>query len=178
MINLLPQKEKALIHKEYLLRRIALYLAILFILAIIAGILLIPSYILSFSRRNAAESTLSQPATESQQQNTLLMNQIQKTKSALVVLAPENPVKLPTDIIGIITKHKTPQITVNDISYKYIKPNSFIVSIKGLAKTRQSLTSFKASLEQEPGIAEIILPISNLAKDSNIEFSFEIKNKQ
>jgi hypothetical protein len=177
MINLLPQNEKALNHKEYRYRAIAVCLGVVFVLCVIAGVLLIPSYILSFSRRKAAESMLNQPVSQTQEQNKILMNQIEKAKAALIVLAPDAPAKYPTDIVKIITKHKTENITVNSIVYSYKKPN-LVATVKGMAKTRQSLIAFKTAIEQEQGIAEIVLPIGILAKDSNLEFSFEIKNKQ
>ncbi len=178
MINLLPEKEKALIYREYKLRVIAVILGTIFCVCIIAIILLSPSYILSLYRMKAAETAAQIPEKKTDNQQAALMATVEKGKSALVVLKPENPGKLPTEAITYIVKNKTPEISITSIQYSYQKPDTFLIQIIGKAKTRQSLIEFKAALEKEQGIEQIVLPVSSLAKDSNINFVLDIKNKK
>jgi hypothetical protein len=178
MINLLPEKEKALLHKEYRLRVVVMYLGVIAALCITAVVLLIPSYILSLYRRKAVETAPVQLTPESQKEKAALLSQIEKGKDAIKILKPEASSKLPTELISLIIKNKSSDITINSIGYTYTKPQTFLIKISGVAKTRQSLIAFKTSLEKEEGIAQIVLPVSNLAKDANISFSFEITNKK
>jgi hypothetical protein len=174
MINLLPDSEKASIYKEYRLRLLAVSLLMLLALIILAGVLLSPSYVLSMYQRRIGESTVS-PATAEQQEYTDLVKKIKASKLTLGALKPQAVHMTPTRIIEILTKHKTSQNTITDIQYNFLPPDIVTVTVKGVAKNRQTLIDLKSSLEKEEGITHIELPVSNLAKDANIEFSFDIR---
>jgi hypothetical protein len=49
------------------------------------------------------------------------------------------------------------------------------LSIGGVATTRDALLSFKKKLEADEKFEEIVLPVSSLAKDTDIDFSLQIK---
>lgn len=178
MINLLPQKEKALITKEYHLRRLALYLVMLLVLALVAVVLLLPSYVLSLYKKNAAELSYIQPPVNDQEESKELLSRVNKGKAALSALVPEQPAKLPIELVTLITSLKTDDNTINSIKYTFKPPQSFEVVVTGVAETRQSLVAFKNALEAVPGLDKVELPVSNFAKDSNINFSLILKNKQ
>lgn len=178
MINLLPQKEKTLIIKEYHLRRLALYLAMALALVVVAGVLLLPSYVLSLYKKNAAESSYIRPPVTNPEESKELLSRVNKGKAALLALEPEQPSKMPIELVTMITSLKTDENRINSIKYTFKPPQSFEVMVTGVAKNRQSLISFKNALEAVPGLDEVELPVSNFAKDSNIKFSLTIRNKQ
>ncbi len=178
MINLLPQKEKALITKEYHLRRLALYLEMVLALAVVAALLLLPSYVLSLYKKNAAEQSYVQPPMTNQEENKELLSRANKGKAALSALVPEQPAKMPVELVTLITSLKTEDNTITSIKYTFKPPQSFEGVVTGIAANRQSLVAFKNALEAVPGLDKVELPVSNFAKDSNISFSLTIRNKQ
>jgi hypothetical protein len=177
MINLLPQEHKKLITTEYRLRVVTIILAMLLVLITSGAVLLIPSYVLSMYKRNAAENAPDTSTTEVQREYAELMARIQHGKSLIRNLQPEKSHVTATDIINRIIKFKTADTILNEINYVYSGETSFTVEIRGVAKTRQSLLNFEAALENDPDIAEIDLPVSLLAKDANINFSIELTNE-
>ena len=48
------------------------------------------------------------------------------------------------------------------------------VKVDGLAETRNDLASFRDILLQNDSISDVVLPISNLAKERDIEFALAI----
>ena len=46
--------------------------------------------------------------------------------------------------------------------------------ISGDATTRQALADFRDRLLRQPEISDVVLPISNLAKDRDIKFSISV----
>jgi hypothetical protein len=83
---------------------------------------------------------------------------------------------VPTDVISLIIKDRTVENTVATIHFA-LSPtdkNSYTLIVSGLAKTRQSLVAFSEALRKEPLIQKVDLPVSNLTKESNIQFTLTI----
>lgn len=55
------------------------------------------------------------------------------------------------------------------------QPNTNQISLSGQANTRDDLIRFENSLKQSPYFTEIKSPLSNLLKQTNIDFSFTLK---
>ncbi|MBX4198488.1 hypothetical protein KW782_04125 [Candidatus Parcubacteria bacterium] len=177
MINLLPKDQRVGIRKEYHLRVLATLLVMFLALAGIAVALLAPSYVLTVYKRKAAEGMYIRTSNEAEKKYIELNAHLTKVKSTLAAIKPNTAQKLLTSIIPLITKHQLDQIDITTIDYAQTKGDSFAVTVRGIAKSRQGLINFAKALESEPGIAPIELPVSTLAKDANIDFSFVIKNK-
>ncbi len=65
-------------------------------------------------------------------------------------------------------------VQINSFSLSRVTPASISIAIQGLAPTRSSLLSFKSRLDAlAPGIS-VTLPVSELAHDTDIQFSIEI----
>ncbi len=60
MINVLPQKEKLGLHREYRLRLATVCLCIITFLSVLACLLLLPPYVLSASKESSVDSQLAQ----------------------------------------------------------------------------------------------------------------------
>ncbi len=177
MINLLPDSEKAAIHKEYRLRLFVVVLYMLLALFALAALLLSPSYVLSMYQRRATQNAVP-PASAEQKEYADLVKKLKAHKVMLGALKPQDVPMTPTRIIEVLTKNKTSQNTITYIQYNFTPPNTLSVTVRGIAKNRQSLIDLKASLEKEEGIAHVELPVSNLAKEANIQFNFEIQTKK
>lgn len=65
-------------------------------------------------------------------------------------------------------------------SYEFARKDGAImpISVNGKADTRQALANFHAVLRAEPMVEKVDLPISNLAKEKDIEFSMTVTLKK
>jgi hypothetical protein len=175
MINLLPEKEKIALRKEYRLRFIIVAEWMLLIVILGAAVLMAPSYLLSYSKRKSTESIYSKPATEKQQEYIELNRKITSGKALISLLKPVKPPLVVSDLIAVVTKHHVKNaISVTDIFYAFTEPSTTKIQVRGIAKTRQNLIDFKSALEQEPSIEKADFPVANLAKDSNIDFTLTL----
>ena len=76
-----------------------------------------------------------------------------------------------TPIINTILSNKTKLIYINSLAYTSNSSTTVTFSINGISGTRESLVSFKKDLDKTALFKNIDLPISNLAKDKDIDFS-------
>jgi len=179
MINLLPDSDKKNNDQEYRLRRMALVVFLLIVVVLSSMAFMTPSYVLSRYRASGEKDGLANQTSESQGGNEKdLEFQINTAKNLTTLLKPDVYTK-PSEIINFIAKDKTENNTISAINYNRVlnaKASSTVVSVgvSGLAKTRQSLVAFTEALGRETGIEKVDVPVSNFAKDSNINFTFTI----
>lgn len=173
MFTLLPEEYKRKIVKDYRGRLLQLGL-ILFIGAVCVGIaLLVPSYALVNSKEEelTAEKTMHEVEIAAKN-STNLVEALSSIKTDLAVLQKEDMV--PTQIIELILAQKTGGIKIDSLHYILVSDKAGSLNVSGTALLRKELTAFAKALEGVPGIIYVDLPISNLAKDSNLPFSIQI----
>jgi Tfp pilus assembly protein PilN len=176
MINLLPENQKNNIDREYTFRRLAVWLSGVLLLVAITLILMIPAYILSVNKNSAAKLNETQANTTSTTTAEIAFKkQLDDAKVLVRILRPADaqPLLL-THVMPILLKDKTGENSITDISYTNNGSGNATISIKGIAKTRESLSHFTDALAHEPGIVKVDVPVSNFAKESNIVFSFVV----
>ncbi len=178
MINLIPPSAKKGVVREYWLRSVSVWFYI-WAAALWGGVLImVPAYVLINSQvtvyqesaKTASEKVanfedVSKGLTASSQQAEKLIsgfNQSLVSERMKTLRALENP--------GITLSEVT--IGRTDEAYEPIQ-------VIGAAENRQALAAFRDRLLAEPDVASVDLPISNLAKDKDIQFSLKVvlKNK-
>lgn len=178
MINLLPDNEKKAIDREYKLRHLIVILWACLFFIIATGLFMLPSYVLTLYKGKASNSDIAKAAALNQAEEQKSKKEIDDAKSFMKVLQPVSGLLLPTNIIAIINKDKTPNNTISNISYSRADDGSAItILVKGVSKTRQSLSQFKEALTHETGITSVDIPVSNFAKESNIDFTITLISK-
>ncbi len=71
------------------------------------------------------------------------------------------------------------EVTIDGFEFSRNKEGGLApVSVRGTATTRQALADFRDDIMQDPNVAEAVLPISNLAKDRDIDFSISVVFKE
>lgn len=174
MSNLLPKREQTLLKKEYSLRRI---IVLLFLFSAVLGIsfvLLFPSYILS--RVNKTEAAIRLQAAQRTMQTKSgddISASVRDAKDKARALQISQKMHSVYDLVRLFEK-KSEEIKINEMYYNRSEEGVVTLAIKGKAGTRESLTAFRRQLEAQPEFLSINLPISNFAKDRNIEFSVDI----
>ncbi len=178
MFNLLPQNIKNRIIKEYSLRRLIVIFAFVLCLQILFVIFIFPTWYVSSSNERSL-------ALETQDLNNYLVksdsgkiastiNDI-NTKIKLLNTTLEYPKVIP--IINKLISYKNKDIHITEIVFNAVSSMESSINIKGVATDRETLLSFFKSLQNDKTFSKADLPISNFAKDKNIDFSINISTK-
>ncbi len=177
--TLLPENEMKVLKREY---RMRLFIFILFFisLAITIGIFsLAPAFILSYSEEKDA---LLRIETIREGRKNKEIDKIVKDLG----LINEYIKKINSNTNKIVYSEIIPQIINDKNSDVYINSFQFtdnetansasstILIIQGRANTRDALIRFKTKLEQNPIITKVELPVSDLAKSREINYSIRL----
>ncbi len=173
MLKLLTEEERKKVAHEYHLRRGALIIVALVSILVIGVIGLLPSYILSNIRYEEAlewdrvvdNSSLKEDEVE-------LQVWLAETNRRLTALSPKLDVDRPSDFIKKVLDQKINGISITNFSWGKVA-GKVTLSVSGEASNRQALVAFKDRLSDSGHFSDVILPISDLAKDK--EISFQIK---
>lgn len=173
MFNLLPGSIKREIVSEYRIRRVVVILIFVILTQILTMISLFPSWVVSRTREQGVslelektrKSDLSSDANGIKDKIKLINNEVNLLSTSL-----EYPRLSP--FIDYVLSKKTSSIKLNSFSYN--DGNSWTLSIKGVSSSRESLVEFVDSLKSENIFKSVDLPVSNLAKNRNIDFSITL----
>jgi Tfp pilus assembly protein PilN len=179
MINLLPDNEKKNVNDQYRLRRLVLWLLGVLAIFIMIIVLMVPLYIIARYKSSAAVAAGQIPALAMvTSEEAALQREVENSKLLLEILKPDTTTIVPSDIIPVLIKDQTDQNAITSIIFSIEPQSTSTIQVRGIAKTRESLSAFTKALEKEPFITKVDVPVSNFAKDANIEFSFTITAKK
>ena len=176
MINLIPNTEKKKMIQDFYFRLIVMVFLALGSVALIASIVLFPSYFLSTVKKNLISEKLNKELAEP------IDDISKKTLSAITNLDQKlsllekaegiagKKFSVSERIINEILSKKISGIRITEISFKNDADKDMQVSIRGLAPSRERLLLFRLALENDPLFKKVDLPISNFVKGSNIVF--------
>lgn len=176
MRNLLSQKDKKILLSEYK-TRVSIVVIIFLFFTILAGVVqLIPSYLISESKERAAQelsSIIKESVAKREKDVSVIV--LLETKEKLKLLAfDENNVSLAA-IFKKIIKNKPNGVNINGIFYNKSQTGKGTdILITGEADAREPLLEFKKLLGIETLFTGVMLPVSNLASDSEIKFSITV----
>lgn len=175
MFKLLTEEQRQKVAREYARRRAIIILSAL-IIVLVAGIIgLLPSYVLSEARQNEAlERTKVMDSAGQREDRSDLQVWLKETNRKLQVLSPALDTDRPSDFIEGILGQKIAGIRLTDFSLVRMKEETTL-SINGMARDRQTLITFENRINSSGYFSEVALPISNLAKDKDIDFQIKFK---
>ncbi|MCR4334438.1 MAG: hypothetical protein NUV47_01770 [Patescibacteria group bacterium] len=173
MFNLLPEKYKKRLENEYNIRLAIVVFVLIFLITLISVAFLTPSYLLSKTKETEVENRLATIKNQAPDQTSVELNAVLlQTKKELSVLAPTSNISFLESIKKILAR-KIPNITI--IGLTIIENGSiWKTSISGVASNRDTLISFKKSLESEQSFSGVDLPISDLARNKDIPFTITV----
>jgi Tfp pilus assembly protein PilN len=175
MFNLLPEKDKENILKEYSTRRTIILFMFVSTLGLIASTAFLPAYIVSRAEVAETENQIKQIKesplfAESEKMHTALA----QANTKISILSKENGVMQISEVIALAVKGNGQAIRVTGFSFQKNKGKSKLM-ITGMARDRESLSNFVKELEKEKRFETVNLPVSNFTKDRNAEFSIDIQ---
>lgn len=175
MINLLPPEGHRAVKQEYFFRMGASVLLLFSCVGIFLTIAFVPTYVLVGAQiktfegveRNNSKSAVSE-TTESEMNDTEnLLRQLSKTSES----------RTAGSIIADIEKTAPPAISFKTFRIESVKGTTTI-QVQGVAETRGSLAEFKKALEASDSFAKADVPISDLAKETDLPFMLTIIPKR
>lgn len=176
MINLIPAPARKKVLTEYWIRASSVWLLIFSIACLVVSVLLLPVYVLVNSQIDVYSSSVNEASSKivefdaSASTITTANNKAQK-------LFELRQVKQFSDVAATLESLHGQEIVVDGLEFKRQGMILGSVSINGFANNRQSLANFKEALLTLPDVAEVNLPISNLAKDKDIKFAITVTFK-
>jgi len=179
MFNLIPDNLKATIIREYSGRRLIVWFAGFTMLCIALYVFLLPTYIhVVFEEKDLLNQTELLKDSAQFKKADDIVRVITETNEQLRVVSTPSYNTTPVSAIEKIILSKNTNIRITDI--QYIQPaeqEETKVSIAGIANTRDSLRQFVSSLEEVEVFSEVTLPVSNFAKDRDIDFLINLTVK-
>ncbi|HRH27080.1 MAG TPA: hypothetical protein PLZ99_02895 [Parcubacteria group bacterium] len=175
MFNLLPENLKEQIKKDYHLRLSIIVLSFVILSQISFLIFLFPSWLISYYKEKdylVKNDEISKNISAIPVASTTAVIKSLNEKLLNIDRTLEYPEVIP--LIDSVISTKTSAIRIGDISYTVSGVNSGVLNINGMGEKRESIVNYSENLKKIDLFKKVDLPISNLAKDKNIDFSISI----
>lgn len=174
MINLIPPAAKTRIRTEYWVRAVALWLFVLAAAAVIFAVALLPAQVLITTESGyyqAQDAGDTGSTTEPVSAARLLTEANEEAR--LIVEQSKIPTFLP---IADVVNAAAARDGVSIVGFEFTRTAGAIapVRVSGVAPDRTSLAAFRDALVADARIEQVELPISNFAKNRDIEFSLSL----
>lgn len=174
MFKLLTEEAKLKVSREYRTRHTSVILMALIAMLVIGLVGIFPSFVLSSARKLELVERVrvmnGNPPSEDEPDTSAwlaLINQKLKT------LSPEADNVRPSDFIEKVLEKKLAGIRLTSFVWSEDNAKSAL-SISGIARDRQTLLSFEEALKSSVYFSNVALPVSNLAKDKDINFQLKL----
>ncbi len=175
MFNLLPENLRKSIVSEYRLRLTVVVMFFVILIQISFLIFLFPSWLVSFYKEkdfSNQSDELSKSLSTLDISSTTSFIKSFNSKIGIINESLEYPRFVP--ILDDILAKKSGTIRISGIYYTVNSINSGTLTLEGIGDSRESLVSFSDGLKSIEYFKKVDLPISNLAKDKNIDFTISI----
>jgi len=178
MFNLLPKTEKGTLRREYRTRLAIVVLWLSFATFLIASFLLLPSFVLSSAKEKAAVHRFTTLSAEVERESgAKFRDKLADIQSRLKFFSRKAPAAHWHELLAQLVSRKTDTISLTTVSFAGGEDGTRQVIIAGTARDRAGLRAFAKSLERVSFFEKVAVPISNYAKDTDIEFSVHITGK-
>ena len=164
---------------DYRIRRLFVILLVILFLQISFLIFLSPSWVNSFFREKEIVYQLDEIDKSSSYQDantTSLIIESTNVKLKIINTDLEYPKVVP--LIRSILSNKIYGISINGLSYKSSEATKATIIVSGVSKSRESLIAYVNALKKSDIFSVVDLPISNLAKDKDVDFSINLTVSQ
>ena len=173
MINLIPLTAKKKIITEYWVRVISVWMLISGVVLLVVSLLFLPVYVLVTSQvsvyESSAKEAMAKVAEYDFSASALAEANVQAQK--LIELRQMKPF---SDLIYDFTSLQGNDIAINNFDFKRTGMKLNSVQLTGKAKDRKALADFRDAMMTLPEVKDVYLPIANLAKDKDINFSISV----
>lgn len=177
MINLIPPVVKTAIIKEYWVRVISVFLFICGFVSVAALLTILPTYVFVSGQVDVYANSASEAAQRVSEYDLSAGALIKANTMAQKIFelrATQNFSKVIEQLSGL----EGGGVQIESYNFSRNEKNLNPVMVTGVATTRLALSDFRDRLLKEDNITDVVLPISNLTKDKDIEFSISVILKE
>lgn len=176
MFTLLPNEYRKRILKAYKVRLLVLssFFVVLFLAILITSFL--PSYIAvnsEYQKLVSEEEFVRKSIIKNNDDGLSLTIKNLKANIDLIIRLDRPALKEVTKVF----KYENSDITLTKIDYRTTDIGGYTILLSGVSRTRKSLSDFAKSLRGENSFKNVDLPISDLAKESDVTFNIKINGK-
>lgn len=169
MINLLPDSGRGEIRREYRSRLIATALWGVALVSALTAAALLPSYFLSQAKQEAATVELTVAESARGNAGEGVAAELAVARDVAVALEDIVVQKPPLELIFAVLARKPEDVSVTLLQYERT-PRRETLRIQGEAADREGLIAFRRELTVLQGADHVDLPVSNLAKSTDIPY--------
>ena len=174
-INLLPPERQRQLAREYRLRLGTVVAMAITALTFVAGLLLLPTYVLLAQSALAKRAHLANvESTLSSADEASLSAHLDALSSDADILSALGRTPSASATIRTALGISRPGIALSGFTYTPAGKVPGTLAISGVAATRDALRSYQLALETSSFAAEAALPVSAYAKDANITFTITV----
>ncbi len=156
------------------MRLLSVVAALASLIFVISTVLLMPSYVtlqVEKNRLSAEDATLSESIKE---QNAKGFAQTLFAIKSMVASAAPDQTRI-FEALNVSEKVKPEGVKFSDLIYSHSTDASSTIAISGVAASRSDLIVFVDDLKKQKEFASVDLPVSNLAKESDVKFTINLK---
>lgn len=176
MINLIPPQAKKGVVKEYWTRVVSVWFYT-WSAGLLGGVLImVPAYVLISSQVSVYEAS-AKTASEKVASFEDVSKGLAASSQQAGKLVTSFRQSLISERIKSLRLLEKPGITISEFTVGRVDEVYEPIQVTGTARDRQALAAFRNRLLAEPNVASVDLPISNLAKDRDIQFSLTVTLK-
>lgn len=181
IMNVLPLSEKRAIKIEYWKRFIIVFFLLGSLVALVASILLMPSYFFSITKQNIVEGRLEEfnlnnkDLVKSQDLDKTIVDINQKID--LLGTKPSRQFSITEDILDVVLSSRVDGVNYNQILFNQRKDKSLYIEVYGVARDRTALKKLKTNIDSNLKVASSNLPISNFLEKTDVSFTISIVMK-
>ncbi|HNW71434.1 MAG TPA: hypothetical protein PKZ36_00980 [Candidatus Paceibacterota bacterium] len=177
MINLIPIEEKKKIKIDFYFRLLSVFFVVLSFSILISSVSIMPAYISSLEKKNSVNKKLeaqkSEVMPEIDKQAQVAIKDL-NTRLSVIEKAISNKYVFSQNIINEVLLKQETGIKITRIFYENDKFKGRVVTVSGIASSRQQLLLFRKAFENSGAFKSIDLPISNFVKGSDIQFTLNL----
>lgn len=177
MINLIPPAAKKKIILEYWIRVISVWFYMWTAAMIGSVAIMLPAYVLINSQVSVYEQS-AQSASEKVANFEEVKKQVEHSNELAVKM--QNQLALPrmSDYLALFRSLEGQGVTITSTDVSRTDAVFSPIRISGKAESRQALASFRDRISSDARVEKVDLPLSNLAKDKDIQFSLTVTLKK
>lgn len=173
MSNLIPSFAKKKITTEYWIRVVTVWFYLWGTGLIVATVLLFPVYIFTSVQIDVNAASASAAEANVENYEDVAFDLKKATLQARYIIEDDRRNKA-HQYVDLFTRNAGVGVAIERISFAKTQAGVQPITISGQAESRETLAAFRDRLLTEPAIEQANLPISNLAKDRDIDFTITV----
>jgi hypothetical protein len=177
MINLVPGVVRKAIVKEYWIRVISVFLFLTVLASLLSVLFALPVYVLIKAQVDAYGASATEAAARVAEFDISTGALTKANSQAEKIVSQKSDVDF-TEVMNQIEELANTGISLKSYQFARKEGEMVPVLLAGRASSRQSLADFHFTLKSNEMVEKVDLPISNLAKEKDIDFTMTITLKK